>query len=181
MAKPIKSIHELKGEEANKFLEKMLRDAVTFALKYGISIYFDPPKESEKLKLKIDSNKLNMAFNNIIDNAIKYNTEHGNVIVKVFKASDPRYIAITIEDTGMGIPNEAKANVFKKFFRAENAVKAEANGSGLGLYIAKNIIEHHGGNIWLESAIHHGTTFHVTLPIDTSLVRTKETMLFDEL
>jgi signal transduction histidine kinase len=65
----------------------------------------------------------------------------------------------------MGIPDEEKKNVFNRFFRAKNAIKAETDGSGLGLFISKGIVEKHNGKIWFESKIGEGTTFYFTVPV----------------
>ncbi|PJB16018.1 hypothetical protein CO116_02800, partial [Candidatus Falkowbacteria bacterium CG_4_9_14_3_um_filter_38_19] len=74
-------------------------------------------------------------------------------------------IEFSIKDTGVGILKNQQSRVFSKFFRGANAIRMETEGSGLGLYIAKNIIEAHGGKIWFESEEGKGTTFHFTLPM----------------
>jgi len=70
-----------------------------------------------------------------------------------------------VADTGIGIPKEQHPRMFTKFFRAANAIRLETDGSGLGLFIAKNIIEKHGGKIWIESEEGKGTTVLFTLPL----------------
>ena len=102
---------------------------------------------------------------NLIDNAIKYSKNGGKV--NVTASLGPKDVVyINIEDTGIGIPEADKANIFTRFFRAANAQKIVADGSGLGLYIAKNIIEVHGGTLSFVSEEGKGTTFTVTLPLD---------------
>jgi two-component system sensor histidine kinase VicK len=73
-------------------------------------------------------------------------------------------ILVTIQDTGIGISRNQIPRLFSKFFRADNAVRMQTSGSGLGLFIAKNIIEKHGGKIWIESEEGKGTTVSFTLP-----------------
>jgi two-component system sensor histidine kinase VicK len=73
-------------------------------------------------------------------------------------------ILVTVQDTGIGISSNQIPRVFSKFFRADNAVRMQTSGSGLGLFIAKNIIERHGGKIWIESEEGKGTTVRFTLP-----------------
>ena len=74
----------------------------------------------------------------------------------------------------MGIPASDVGKLFKKFFRAENATRVRTEGTGLGLYITKNIINRHGGDIWLESEVGRGTKVYITLPTDPTLVPPKE-------
>jgi two-component system sensor histidine kinase VicK len=123
----------------------------------------------------IDPKRLSLAVTNLLENAIRYNVENGEVTVKADKMQDKPYVVVSVKDTGIGIPPEAVANLFKKFFRAENAVKTQTEGSGLGLYIAKGIIAAHGGQIWAESELNRGTTISFALPTDPNLVPKTET------
>ncbi|NCO45764.1 MAG: hypothetical protein GW890_04825, partial [Vibrio sp.] len=84
------------------------------------------------------------------------------------------YIQVSVADTGMGVPLEAMPKLFTKFFRAENALRFRPEGSGFGLYITKNVINRHGGAIWIESTLGRGTAVYVTLPTDPSLIPPKE-------
>ena len=74
-------------------------------------------------------------------------------------------LELFIQDTGLGIPKDQQKRVFAKFFRAANVMRTDTEGSGLGLFIAKNIIEAHNGRIWFESKENIGSTFHFTLPV----------------
>ena len=124
--------------------------------------------------LTLDPQKLGVAISNLIDNAVKYNVQNGEVIIGIERLKDKPYVQISVKDTGLGISPEAMSNLFTKFFRAENAVKSVPDGIGLGLYIAKNIIQRHGGEIRAESQVNRGTTFYFTLPTDPKLVPAKE-------
>ena len=97
-----------------------------------------------------------------------------DVIVKIEKVGKNPYIQISVKDTGIGIPAEEFKKVFAKFFRAENAVKVAVEGTGLGLYITKNIIRRHGGQIWIESTLNRGTTVYFTMPTNPTLIPAKE-------
>lgn len=108
---------------------------------------------------KID---LELALQNLIDNAIKYTLEHGSITI-TFDQSDT-WVSIDIADTGIGISAADQKVLFSKFFRAKNAVLVETDGSGLGLFLTKKIIEMHGGSITVTSDLDRGTTFHITLP-----------------
>jgi signal transduction histidine kinase len=102
---------------------------------------------------------------NLIDNAIKYSRDNSEVRVTVVKNENT--IDITVADQGIGIPLANQASIFKRFFRAPNAVHLETDGTGLGLYIVESIIQRHKGTIRFTSAENVGTTFYVTLPITT--------------
>jgi len=78
-------------------------------------------------------------------------------------------IEFSIKDTGVGIPEDQQKRVFTKFFRGTNVMRLETEGSGLGLYISKNIIEAHDGKIWFESKEGKGATFYFSLPVEKQL------------
>jgi len=160
-----------KFEQADivEFINKMLVDVVPLARKAGVKVYFDKPKDPLP-KSTIDPQKLSLAIGNILENAIRYNSENGEVIVKVEKVPDQPFLEVSVKDTGIGISQDDLAKLFTKFFRAESAMKLQTEGSGLGLYVAKNIVQAHGGQIWAESEAGRGSVFHFTLPTDPSLV-----------
>lgn len=165
--------YEFKDVKVLPFVEDILKRAMPTAAQYGVSLYLDREID-EGATVHIDADKLGMAFSNFIDNAIKYNVKNGNVTIRAERLGEGQYIQISIKDTGIGIPPEAMEQLFKKFFRAENVEKVYTEGTGLGLFIAKNIIERHGGSVWAESILKRGTTFFFTLPTDPSLIPTKE-------
>ncbi len=158
------------------YTQKILADVLAQAKRVGISLYFDPP-QAPLPKVRIDGQKLSMVFRNLLDNAIRYNVANGSVTVSIAQQTNLPYLEVMIKDTGIGIPAEQAAKLFTKFFRADNAVKAVADGSGLGLYIVKNIIQAHGGQVWVESELNRGSIFHFTLPTDPTLIPPKEVPL----
>lgn len=113
--------------------------------------------------LMVDPENMRMVLQNLIDNAIKYSKEGGDVYVTIAKKEG--LVEMIIQDHGIGIPQAHQINIFKRFFRAPNAVHTETDGSGLGLYIVESIIQRHRGTIRFESKENEGTTFYVTLPI----------------
>lgn len=121
-------------------------------------------KKPSKLlpKAMLDVEKMRMVIQNFFDNAIKYSPSGGKITISL--KAGKKEIEFSIKDTGVGIPEDQRARVFSKFFRASNVVKLETDGSGLGLFIAKNIIEAHGGRIWFESKEGQGSTFYFTVP-----------------
>ncbi len=110
----------------------------------------------------IDKEKMKIAIENLVSNAIKYTKNHG--IISISLEEIEKEILLKITDDGVGIPQDQQNRIFTKFFRGENVIRLETEGSGLGLYATKNIIESHQGKIWFESEENKGTTFFVVLP-----------------
>jgi signal transduction histidine kinase len=109
-----------------------------------------------------DAEKLGLAVENLISNALKYSNNKGKIEIKIKK--DGKDLIFSIQDNGVGIPASQQKMVFNKFFRSDNVVKYQTEGTGLGLYIAKNIVEQSGGKIWFQSKENIGTTFSFSLP-----------------
>ncbi len=112
--------------------------------------------------IEADKEQITYVFLNLISNAFKYTPSGGIVEVKVSK--DAEGLVVEIKDSGIGIPPDDQPHIFEEFFRAGNVVKT-TKGTGLGLALAKYIIERHGGNIFLESELGKGATFRFTMPI----------------
>lgn len=112
--------------------------------------------------VRADKEKLYLAVENVLDNAIKY-TREGKIVDITVQKDDSHFI-LKISDQGIGVSIEEQARIFDKFFRAKNAIASDANGSGLGLFIVKKIIEDHGGHIRFQSEEGKGTTFSIELP-----------------
>jgi len=113
-------------------------------------------------KVSVDREKMKVAIGNLVDNAIRY-TPNGGAITISF-TEGPGTLSLSVHDTGIGIAEKDQAFIFNKFFRAQNAVLRETGGSGLGLYITKNIVEHHRGVVRFESRENGGSTFTIQLP-----------------
>lgn len=112
---------------------------------------------------EVDADKINIVFQNLIDNAIKYSDVGDTVSITALKVNT--MIQITIRDQGIGIPAHEQQEIFERFFRAENALRKITEGSGVGLYIVKKVVEDHHGRIWFESTENVGTTFYISIPI----------------
>jgi signal transduction histidine kinase len=110
-----------------------------------------------------DSQQLRQVILNLLGNAIKFSPQGSRVNVRAEADSDPRLICFTVQDHGPGIGDDELALLFNKYYRAQN-VRAHMDGVGLGLSIAKNIIEAHKGSIWVDSHLGRGSTFGFTLP-----------------
>jgi two-component system sensor histidine kinase/response regulator len=113
-------------------------------------------------RINADQLRFCQVISNLISNACKYSPSGATVTVTAQEASG--LIQIDVSDTGIGISEEDQARLFSKFFRADNTSTREASGTALGLYITKHLIEAHGGDIWAESQLGKGTTFHFTWP-----------------
>lgn len=155
--------YEFKPTKFVEFIERMVHEATPVAKQYKVTLSFEKP--NNEILCKVDPAKMSIVFSNLINNGIKYNKENGVVVVKVRQPMSGDHIEVVIEDSGMGVTEEEKRKLFTKFFRAEQAKRRNPAGSGLGLYLAKNIVKRHGGKIWIHSVIGKGTAFHFTLPL----------------
>ena len=112
---------------------------------------------------EVDEVKMSLVFTNLIENAIKYNKEGGTV--KVSLNADHRFFYVRVEDTGLGIPEEAKKYIFDRFYRVDKARSRETGGTGLGLAITKSAVMMHKGNIKVSGKEGEGTVFVVRIPL----------------
>lgn len=106
---------------------------------------------------------IRVMFQNLLSNAIKYTPENGKISLGV--TNEGGAVRIRVSDSGYGIPSSEQEKIFTKFFRAENVKKYSVEGSGLGLYIVKYVVERAGGSIWFSSEEGKGTTFFVEFPL----------------
>jgi len=110
-----------------------------------------------------DKEKIGLVIENLLSNSIKYISTRGKIEIKIKK--NQGFSVFSIKDNGVGIPQKQQGQVFEKFFRSDNVLKYQTEGTGLGLYIAKNIIEQLGGKIWFYSKEDVGTVFNFSLPL----------------
>ncbi len=133
--------------------------------------------ESRLPVVSADPKLLRMIVQNLFSNAVKYTPSEGNVTITMRKAhaneieksgaKSKNCLFISVSDTGYGIPLEQQGKIFEKLFRADNVRKMDVEGTGLGLYIVKEVAKKLGGDIWFESAESLGTTFYVVIPFTT--------------
>jgi len=107
---------------------------------------------------------LRQAIVNLASNALKYTSSGGDISIRIERDND-RTVRWTITDSGVGIPKTALGRLFEKFYRADNVHTVETEGTGLGLYLVRLIIERLGGAVWCESEEGRGSAFIFTLPM----------------
>lgn len=138
--------YEMSEFNLAQLAEEMTHDLSINAEKAGLELSFNSP-DKDSCIVKGDQVKIRQVVLNLIDNSIKY-TKKGSVSVSVFKKDDK--VLMTVKDTGMGMTEDIKASLFQKFSRGDGA-RMNTSGSGLGLYLCKEIIEAHNGRIWIDS------------------------------
>jgi signal transduction histidine kinase len=116
--------------------------------------------------IQADETKIRQVVMNFIDNALYYTTEGG---VTVTLEADSKDVIFNVKDTGIGVPKEAQKNLFTKFYRADNARHVRPDGTGLGIYLAKRVIDDHGGEIIFHSKMGEGSTFGFKFPLKSKL------------
>ncbi|MDP2629619.1 MAG: PAS domain S-box protein [Candidatus Harrisonbacteria bacterium] len=154
------------GSNPEKFdLQNLIQDILTM-LKNEIQekelrVFFD--FDSAMKTISADKKLIRVIIENLISNAVKYTSAEGKVRVRVKK--DDQNLHVEVSDTGMGIPEKQQQQVFQKLFRADNAQQTASDGTGLGLYITKSIVEQFGGSINFISKEGEGSTFMVDIPL----------------
>ena len=125
------------------------------------SVHFERPPEP--LEVRVDPYRLEQVIANLVENAFKYSPDGGAIRVALARRGD--VALLSVEDRGIGIPQDQQKLLFDRFFRARNVSARSYGGLGLGLYISRDIVERHGGRIWVESEVGQGSTFYVALPL----------------
>ncbi len=146
---------------------------VTEMIELAVSELIDQARNSE-IEIKIDlpphlpniigdRHYLIQAIANLVENAIKFTSKGGTITVSAEQVD--QLVIVHVADTGVGIPPDAQARIFERFFRAYHPGMEQVSGTGLGLSLVKAVTDAHGGRIWLDSKVGQGTIFHVALPI----------------
>ncbi len=158
-------------------MHELLEDSKHVADEKHIALTYDPAPNLPKVRY--DNAKLHLALQNILDNSLKYTPVNGTVTLKVVPQADE--LLISVADSGVGIPVHQHTQIFSKFFRGDNVMRMQTEGTGLGLFIAHSIITNHRGRIWFESHEGSGTTFYIALPLPgTREQRADGTEVFEE-
>ncbi len=152
-------IFDMQDNSINEVVEEIKDTMIALAQNKGLSINFELDVSIKNFKF--DRDMIIQVLTNIINNAIKF-TENGGINISTKKEAN--YVTVAIKDTGPGIKKEDIPKLFQKFSQLEKGISRKTGGTGLGLAISKEIIEKHGGKIWIESEFSKGTTFYFTLP-----------------
>ena len=175
LSRMITDLRDLSLAEAGQL--KLDKQSVDIAALLTRAIHMlQPLADEKKLALKAelepslpvlaaDSGRMNQVFYNILTNAIRYSAEGDVIQVSAKKAADGRSVQITIRDTGCGIAPEDLPFIFNHFYRADKSRDRRSGGSGIGLAIARQLVENHGGRIEVESMPGQGSSFHIFLPL----------------
>ena len=144
----------------NEMIELILKRLRPIAWKRDVEIIFE---SNRSVNAEIDEVKITLALTNLVENAVKYNREHG--FVKVTLDADHQFFTVEVEDSGIGIPESSYEQIFERFYREDKSHSREIGGTGLGLSITKNVILMHRGTITVSSVLNQGTVFTVKLPL----------------
>ncbi len=147
----------------NEIVQTIISESKLLFESRNIELVFNVKK---KLPLVfVDPYKIKLVIENLVNNAFKYTTNGGKVEVNLRLKTKGCFLIFEIKDNGVGIPADQIKNIFQKFFRSSNAVKYQTEGTGLGLYIAKSIVEQLGGKIWFKSTENVGSIFSFSVPV----------------
>ncbi len=147
--------------DINDITELVLKRLRAIARKQNVDVTFETNRQ---VIAEVDEVKLTLLISNLVENAIKYNHENG--WVRVSLDADHQAFKLTIEDSGLGIPEDSIAHVYERFYRVDKSHSREIGGTGLGLAICRKIVMMHHGTIDLTSREGEGTTFVVTIPLN---------------
>lgn len=156
-----RAVLNIETVDVNELMEVVLKRLKPIALKNNIEIIFESMRP---VTASIDRVKFIIVLTNIIENAIKYNHPEG--WVKITLNADHKFFYVDVSDSGIGIPEECKDQVFERFYRVDKARSRETGGTGLGLAITKNIVLLHKGTIKFYSKENEGTTFNIRIPLN---------------
>lgn len=154
--------YKLRFEPLEDLIAQSIQDSSQFAKDKKVSLKYQEPS-SPLPEISIDKEKISVVLHNLIDNAIRYSSKGSEVTIKLSKEGE--CLVFSIKDTGIGISKSEQRRVFTKFLRGKKAMKIYTEGTGLSLFVVKNIIEKHNGSVWFESKEEKGATFYFKLPI----------------
>lgn len=158
-------------------IQKAVDESLAQAALRGVHLSFES-RAPKDIQIIADENRIYTVMANILDNAVRYSNKGNDVAVQVSVEKEGNMLEVRVTDSGIGIPADEQKKIFSRFYRATNAMRQQTEGSGLGLFIAKNIIERHGGTIGFVSEENKGTTVFFTLPAKEDFIKIREESFF---
>ncbi|WP_081949180.1 sensor histidine kinase [Paraclostridium dentum] len=144
------------------FVESICQSIVDFAKQKNIEVIFDTDIEEKIISFDLD--KMERIILNILSNSIKFTKEQGKIEIYIRESNE--MLEIEISDDGIGIPQNKLNSIFERFKQVENNTIRSGEGSGIGLYLVKSLVDMHGGDIAVESELGSGTTFKIRIPAE---------------
>jgi signal transduction histidine kinase len=146
--------------------------AERFAPQAGVQITFELRIPPDLPAVHADYERIREVLENLVSNAVKYSPDGGTI--RIAARSDGDKAIISVSDQGIGISNEEQQKLFRRFYRVDNRLRRSTQGAGLGLFLARAVVEGHGGRIWVESQPGRGSRFSFTLPLATPQLPSQE-------
>src|SRR5581483_8952578 len=143
-------------------LPPLLRDVISLFANSNDKHAFDLQVPETLPPVRLDTDRFRQVLTNLLSNAVKFSPNGGTIIVSVHNKGDT--VEVQVRDEGVGIPADVIPQLFHKFFRVDNTETRKIGGTGLGLALVKQIIEAHGGQVWVDSELGKGSTFSFSLP-----------------
>ena len=159
---------ELETSSLTDLISDTLESMSAQATARGRNLHLKGTVEGEVAHVMMDPRRVQRVLYNLVQNAIRYTPSDGSV--HILARDTGTEVQVEVKDTGEGIPAEELSRIFDRFYRTEQSRSRDSGGSGLGLSIAKGIVEAHGGRLWVESAIGQGSTFGFALPKKTPVI-----------
>lgn len=146
------------------WIKAEIKEVEQVALQNKLNISFTEPNFTLPA-VPLDQGLWQQVIQNFLSNAIKYSIDSKERLITVALSKDDANFTISVKDSGIGIPKADQSKIFQKFYRAENALHSDTDGTGIGLYVTRMVADLVGGKIWFESEENKGTTFYASLPL----------------
>jgi len=161
---------ELKAAAIGPLLQRVISSMVPIAGEKEIALKLE--LEPELPEVPVDENRIAQVLTNLMNNAIKFTPAGGKIVAKAARcAPSPNLVQVSVSDTGRGIAAEEQHRIFDRLYQVKAGDATTKQGVGLGLYLCRELVQLHGGAIWVESRPGQGSTFHFVLPARQRLLR----------
>jgi len=154
-----KLVLNYRSSNVREILDSASSVLLTITKKHTLNIYVSP----DLPLIQADKTRMVQVITNLVENAAKFSSVGSAIEIEAVQKEN--WVIISVEDHGIGMPPDVVANLFNRFYQAEQLVTGKTRGTGLGLSICKGIAEAHGGKIWVESQVNKGSKFSFSIPI----------------